>query len=149
MPDYSNTTGRTWGNASGSVRIDNNIFTIRKVKPAKTSRADEHAYAFGKKQPQAIVAGREEIENGSLAVGLVEWNLFITANPNWKDQFFQISAAYTEETLGSFTFNHKQAKIVAEEPSEGDGATTGEALMSLEFKPLAVNHAGKSGSARV
>lgn len=148
MPDYSNTTGRTYVNASGSVRLNNSILAVRKIKPAKTSRDTQLVWKYGSPKPQAHARGKEDIEKGTITVSLYEWQLFTTANPNWKDQYFQIVATSTEPTLGAFSYNHKNALITSEGPSEGDGATTGEALVDLEFLPIAVDHAGKSGSAQ-
>lgn len=145
MPDYSNTTGRTYVNASGSVRFNNSIMTVRKAKPAATARDTQHAYAFGQKQPVAHIEGRETIEAATFAVSAVEWKAFILANPNWKTILVQTVIAYTDETLGSLPYNHKNCKITKEAPSESDGATTGEALVDIELLPLGVEHAGKTG----
>jgi hypothetical protein len=145
MPDYSNTTGRSYVNASGSVRFNNNIITVRKVKPSKTARDTQHAYAFGQSQPVAHVEGRETIEAHTVSVALREWQSFKNANPNWKRIRVQSVVAYTEEALGAFSYNHKNCLITSETPSESDGATTGEALVDLELLPLGVEHAGKTG----
>lgn len=145
MPDYSNTTGRSYVNASGTVRFNNSVMTVRKVKPAKTARDNALAYAFGKTQPVAHIKGRETIEAMTLSVALREWQLFTAANPRWKDILVQAVVSYTEETLGAFTYNHKSCLINSETPSESDGGTTGEALVDLELLPLGVEHAGKTG----
>jgi hypothetical protein len=146
MPDYSNTTGRTYVNASGSVRFNNNILTVRKVKPSKTARDTQHAWAFGQKQPAVHVEGRETIEAHTVTVSLVEWKLFASAVPNWKQVLVQSVVSYTEATLGAASYNHKNCKIISETPSESDGASTGEALIDLELLPLAVDHFGKTGN---
>ncbi len=52
MPDYSNTTGRTYVNASGTVRFNNSVLTVRKVKPSATARDTQLGYAFGQAQPR-------------------------------------------------------------------------------------------------
>lgn len=148
MPDYSNTTGRTYCNASGSLRLNNNIITVRKIQPSETSRDSKHARAFGKRQPQGIIGGVEQIGMAKIAVPLYEWQLFTTGNPHWKDGIYEIVASYTEPTLGSFPYNHKRCELVKETPSESDGESAGEPLVELEFLPLAVEHKGKSGSAR-
>ncbi len=145
MPDYSNTTGRSYVNASGSVRFNNSILTVRKVKPPKTARDTQHAYAFGQTQPAAHVEGRETIEAMTVSVALDEWRRFIVANPKWKSLRVQVVVAYTEAILGSFGYNAKNCKITSETPSESDGGTTGEALVDLELLPLGVEHAGKTG----
>ena len=145
MPDYSNTTGRSYVNASGTVRFNNSVVTVRKAKPSKTARDTQHAYAFGKSQPVAHVKGRETIEAMTVSVAAREWQLFIGANPRWKDIYVQAVVSYTEETLGAFTYSHKNCQITSETPSESDGGTTGEALVDLELLPLGVEHAGKTG----
>jgi hypothetical protein len=145
MPDYSNTTGRSYVNASGSVRFNSSAITVRKVKPSKTARDTQHAYAFGRRQPVAHIEGRETIEAHTVTVALREWQIFINANPNWKTIRVQSVASYTEEDLGACSYNHKNCLIISETPSESDGGTTGEALVDLELLPLGVEHAGKTG----
>lgn len=145
MPDYSNTTGRTYVNASGTVRLNSSVLTVRKVKAAATARDTQLGYAFGQTQPQVHIHGRETIEPMTASVALVEWGQFIAANPRWKTSRVQAVIAFTEEVLGSFGFNHKNCMITKETPSEADGGTTGEALMDIELLPLGVEHAGKTG----
>lgn len=145
MPDYSNTSGRSYVNASGSVRVNSSVMTVRKVKPSKTARDTQHAYAFGQTQPAAHVEGRETIEAMTVSVALREWQLFTAANPTWKSVRVQAVVSYTEEDLGAFSYNAKNCKITSETPSESDGGTTGEALVDLELLPLGVEHAGKTG----
>jgi hypothetical protein len=145
MPDYSNTTGRTYCNASGTVRFNSNVLTVRKAKPSKTARDNALGYPFGQSQPAVHIKGRETIEPTTFSVALPEWKLFIAANPNWKNILVQAVVTYNEETLGSFSFNHKTCLINSETPSEADGGTTGEALVDLELQPLGVEHAGQTG----
>lgn len=145
MPDYSNTTGRTYVNASGTIRIDNSVLTVRKAKPSKTARDTQLGYAFGQKQPVVHIEGRETIEACTLSVSLVEWRAYIAANTNWKSKRVQAVYSFTEEELPAFSYNHKNCKIISETPSEADGGTTGEALVDLELLPLGVEHAGKTG----
>lgn len=145
MADYSNTTGRSYVNASGTVRFNSSVLTVRKVKPSKTARDTTHAYAFGQSQPVAHVVGRETIEAMTVSVALREWQLYTAGNPSWKTSRVQAVVAYTEESLGSCSFNHKNCLITSETPSESDGGTTGEALVDLELLPLGVEHAGKTG----
>lgn len=145
MPDYSNTTGRAYTNASGTVRFNNSVLTVRKVKPSATSEDAALGYAFGQKQPAVHIDGRDTIENMTASVSLVEWGQFIAANPRWKTIRVQAVVSFTEEELGSFSYNHKNCKIVKATPSEADGGTTGEALMDIELLPLGVEHAGKTG----
>lgn len=145
MPDYSNTTGRAYVNASGSYRFNNNIMTVRKAKPSKTARDTQHGYAFGQKAPVVHIEGRETIEAHTISVALAEWKLFVAAVPNWKSIIGQAVVSYNDATLGSASYNHKGCKIISETPSESDGATTGEALVDLELLPLQVEHMGKSG----
>lgn len=145
MPDYSNTTGRTYCNASGTVRFNSSVLTVRKVKPSKTARDNALAYPFGQSQPAAHIRGRETIEPMTVSVALPEWRLFVRANPRWKDLLVQAVVSYTEETLGAFSYNHKNCLINSETPSEADGGTTGEALIDLELQPLGAEHDGKTG----
>lgn len=145
MPDYSNTSGRSFVNASGTVRFNSSVVTVRKVKPSATARDTQLGYAFGQTQPVVHIEGRETIEPMTATVSAVEWRAFILANPNWKTIRVQAVVTYSEDDLGSFTFNHKNCKITKETPSEGDGGTTGEALVDLELLPLGVEHAGKTG----
>lgn len=145
MPDYSNTTGRSFVNSSGTVRFNNSVLTVRKMKPSKTARDTQLAYAFGQTQPVAHIEGRETIEAHTVTVALREWQLFTAANPNWKSIRVQSVGSYTEESLGSFSYNHKNCKIISETPSESDGGSTGEALVDLELLPLGVEHGGRTG----
>jgi hypothetical protein len=145
MPDYSNTTGRSFVNASGSVRFNNSVITVRKVKPSKTARDTTHAYPFGQKQAAAHVEGRETIEAATVSVALREWQMFTAANPTWKSLRVQAVVSYTEESLGAFSYILRNCLITSETPSESDGGTTGEALVDLELLPLSVEHAGKTG----
>jgi hypothetical protein len=146
MPDYSNTTGRTYVNASGSVRFNNNLLLVRKVKPSKTARDTQHGYAFGQKQPVVHIEGRETIEAHTVTVSLVEWKIFASAVPDWKRIRVQSVVSYTDTDLGSASYNHKNCKIISETPSESDGGSTGEALIDLELLPLSVDHFGKTGN---
>lgn len=148
MPDYSNNTGRTYTSASGSVRFNNSVITVRKIKPAETSRDSQHAYAFGQANPQGIIKGRRVIGTTTVSVPLKEWSLFITANPNWEDIEVSVAVSYLESVLGAFTFNHDRCQITKDTPSESDAGTTSEPLMDLELLPLAVKHAGKTGTAQ-
>lgn len=145
MPDYSNTSGRSFVNASGTVRLNSSVLTVVKVKPSATARDTQLGYRFGQTQPAVHIEGRETIEPMTASVSLVEWRAFIAANPSWKTARVQAVISYAEDRLGSFTFNHKNCKITKETPSEGDGGQTGEALVDLELLPLGVEHAGKTG----
>lgn len=138
MPDYANNTGRSYTNASGSVRVNNNILRVRKGKPSKVAEDVVHAYAFGQKKPVAIIEGRETIEPVKLTIALKEWELFKVANPNYKSDRFQAVVSFTEPILGSYKFNHKNCKYMSCDPSEFDGGTTAEELMDLELLPLSV-----------
>jgi hypothetical protein len=147
MPDYSNTSGRTYCNASGSVRLNNDVLPVRKIKPSGTTRDTQHAYAFGQANPVGKIKGRRTIENATCSVPLAEWKAFVLAHPNWEDEEFEVMVSYRERTLGSASYNHKRCDIIKATPSESDGGTTGEPLIDLEIMPLGVEHFGKTGTA--
>ena len=138
MPDYANNTGRSYTNASGTVRVNNSILRVRKGKPSKIARDRSHAYAFGLPDPVAIIDGRKTIEAMKLTVALKEWDLFKLANPDYENDSFQAVVSFTEKVLGSYKFNHKSCKFMSADPSEFDGGTTAEELVDLELLPLSV-----------
>jgi hypothetical protein len=148
VPDYTNTTGRTYCNASGSVRLNNDVLVVRKFKPSETSEDVQHAYAFGSANPQEHIRGRIVISAATASVSVVVWKNFVRANPTWRDELYEVVISYTEKDLGAASYNHKRCRIVKATPNESDGSTTGEPLMDLEILPLGVEHFGVTGSAR-
>ncbi len=148
MPDYSTTVGRTYCNASGGVRLNNDVLPVRKFKPGGRGRDTQHAYEFGKAHPVAKIKGRVTLENATCSVPVEAWKRFVIAHPNWEDEEYEVVVNYTEKTLGSASFNHKRCDIVKATPSEGDGASTGEPLMDLELMPLGIEHFGRAGTAQ-
>lgn len=148
MGDYNNTSGATFSNASGSVRLNNKAVGVNAAKASELAPDMVHAYRLGQLLPAAVVVGKIAISTCTVKVPLVNWSTIVTAYPNFFDGEYDVVVNFRETRLGTAPFNHRRCRLVKVTPSESDMGTTAEAMVDLEFLPLAAEQFGKVGTAR-